>query len=74
MCEFKVFLDDEKVMEDVIYVKAGENADRSVTLRDVLGETKRFENTRILEVDVQEQILKIKKCTPRPGCPHASKS
>jgi predicted RNA-binding protein len=74
MCEFKVLLDDEKVMDDVIYVKAGEHADRSVTLRDVLGETKRFENTRILEVDVQEQTIKIKKCSPRPGCPHAPKS
>jgi len=74
MCEFKVFLDDEKVMEDVIYAKAGEQADRSVTLRDVQGETKRFENTRILEVDVQEQTLKIKRCSPRPGCPHAPKS
>jgi len=58
MCEFKVFLDDEKVMENVIHVKA-RDADRSVTLRDVLGETKCFENTRILEVDVQEQTLKI---------------
>jgi len=70
MCEFKVFLDDEKVMEDVIYAKAGEQADRSVTLRDVLGETKRCEDTRIQEVDVQEQILKIKKCSPSPGRPH----
>ncbi len=71
MCEFKVFLDDEKVMENVIYAKAGERADRSVTLRDVLGETKRFEDTRILEVNVKEQTIKIKKCSPRPGCPHA---
>ena len=60
MCEFKIFLDGEKVMEDVIYVKAGDN-DRNVTLRDVLGETKRFEDIRILEVDVQEQTLKITK-------------
>jgi len=51
MCEFKVFLDGEKVMEDVIYAKTGDD-DWSVTLRDVLGETKRFEDTRILEVDV----------------------
>lgn len=60
MCEFKVFLDGEKVMEDVIYAKTGDD-DWSVTLRDVLGETKRFEDTRILEVDVQEQTLKITK-------------
>jgi len=70
VCEFKVFLDGEKVMEDVIYAKAGEQADRSVTLRDVLGETKRFEDTRIIEVDVQEQTLKIMKCSPNPGLPH----
>ncbi|MBA7622549.1 hypothetical protein ES703_29927 [subsurface metagenome] len=69
MCEFKVFLDGEKVMEDVIYAKAGED-DGSVTLRDVLGETKRFEDTRILEIDVQEQILKIKRFSPSPRSPH----
>ena len=72
MCQFKVFLDDEKVMEDVIYVKAGEEGDRSLILRDLMGETKSFEKTRILETDVHEGIIKIKTCSPRLGCPHAS--
>ena len=49
MCEFKVFLDGEKVMEDVIFAKVD---NRRVTLRDVVGEERVFENAAIVEVNV----------------------
>lgn len=49
MCEFKVFLDGRKVMEDVIFVKAD---GRRVTLKDVVGETRIFEDVRVVEVNV----------------------
>jgi len=49
MCEFKVYLDDERVMEDVIVATVGEG---SVTLRDVIGMTRTFEGVRIAEVNV----------------------
>jgi len=54
MCEFKVFLDGKVVFEDVIYARA--EGDR-VLVRDVLGETKEFENCRIMEVDVNSTRL-----------------
>lgn len=49
MCEFKVFLEDEEIMRDVIYAR--EEGDK-VILRDVLGETRIVEGAKILEVDV----------------------
>jgi predicted RNA-binding protein len=49
MCEFKVFLDGERVMEDVIFAKVD---NRRVTLRDVVGEKRVFENAAIVEVNV----------------------
>ena len=49
MCEFKVFLDGEKVAEDVIYAK--EDRGR-VTLRDVIGRPVVLDSAKIVEVDV----------------------
>lgn len=57
MCEFKVFLDGEKVMEDVIIVKADE---QGVTLIDVVGEAKVFEDVSIVEVNVPATTLVLK--------------
>ena len=57
MCEFKVFLDGEKVMEDVIFARAD---DRGVTLRDVIGETKELEDVVIAEVNVPATRLVLK--------------
>ena len=57
MCEFKVFLDGEKVMDDVIFAKADE---RGVTLRDVIGETKVLEDVSIVEVNVPATRLVLK--------------
>jgi len=52
MCEFKVFLDDEKVFDDAIYLAW---KDGNVVLRAVLGETKIVEHCRIVEVNVASQ-------------------
>jgi len=57
MCEFKVFLDGEKVMEDVIYAEVDENR---VTLKDVIGDTRVFEDARIAEVNVPSTRLVLK--------------
>jgi len=54
MCEFIVFLDEEKLFEDVIYAKA--IGDR-VSLRDVLGRSKDIRNVKIVEVDVNSEKL-----------------
>ena len=57
MCEFKVFLDGEKVMEDVIFAKVDEG---KVFIRDVIGETKVFEGVDIVEVNVPSARLVLK--------------
>ena len=54
MCEFKVVRKGETVFKDAIYAKAD---GQSVTVRDVLGVSKTFENTRIAEVDVRQERL-----------------
>lgn len=58
MCEFKVYLDDERVMEDVIFAAAGEGG---VTLRDVIGVSRRFEGVRIAEVNVPATRLVLER-------------
>ena len=49
MCEFKVFLDGDQVMDDVLYAKA---KDGRVVLRDVIGTEKVIEGVEIVEVNV----------------------
>ena len=66
MYEFKVFLDDEKVMERVILVIPGKPADGRLILLNMLGETKIFEDTRTLEVDGYLKTIKIKKSGDAP--------
>jgi len=58
MCEFKVFLGDERVAEDVIYAKV---EGQRVTLRDVLGKPVVVEGVRIVEVDVSSTRLVLEK-------------
>jgi len=58
MCEFKVWLSDEKVAEDIIYAKV---EGRRVTLRDVLGKPVVIEGVRIMEVDVSSTRLVLEK-------------
>ena len=57
MCEFKVFIDGEKVMEDVIFAKVDEG---KVFMRDVIGETKVFEGVDIVEINVPSTRLVLK--------------
>ena len=54
MCEFKVLKKGEIVFNDAVYAKADGN---NVTVRDVLGISKTFENSRIAEVDVNGERL-----------------
>lgn len=56
MCEFKVYLDKEKVMEDVVYAEEREG---SVVLRTVLGEERVVRGCRILQVDVRSEVLRL---------------
>ena len=57
MCEFNVFLDGEKVMEDVIFAKR-DGANLSVS--DIIGETRVFEDVDIIEVNVPSSRLTLK--------------
>jgi len=54
MCEFKVLLKGKTVFKDAIYAKAD---DGKVTVRDVIGDSKTFENCRIVEVDASSERL-----------------
>jgi predicted RNA-binding protein len=54
MCEFSVLLRDKIVFEDVVYAKADGN---KVTVRNILGVSKSFENCTIEEVNVQSERL-----------------
>ena len=55
MCEFKVILGGELVAEDIVYAK---EQGSSVILRSVIGEEKKIENCRIIEVDsIHERLV-----------------
>lgn len=54
MCEFTVLLEGETVYKDVIYVKVD---GPRVTVKDVLGVSKVFENCKITEIDVGSERL-----------------
>ncbi len=57
MCEFKVFLDGDLIMDDVMYAKSEVGR---VVLRDVIGTEKVIENAEIVEVDVISTRLILK--------------
>jgi len=54
MCEFKVLLKGKTVFEDAIYAKADNG---KVTVKDVIGNSKTFENCKIAEVNVNSERL-----------------
>lgn len=54
MCEFNVILDGKTLIKDVVYAKTEDN---KVTVKDVLGNSKTFENCLIEEVDVNSTRL-----------------
>jgi len=54
MCESTVFKKGEVVFKDVVYARSDGS---KVTVRDVLGVSKTFENCMIEEVDVKSEQL-----------------
>lgn len=54
MCEFSVLLQDKMVFKDAVYAKADGS---KVVVKDVLGDSKVFENCKIVEVDVNSERL-----------------
>lgn len=58
MCEFNVIVDGKKIYQDVIYAKDEKN---TITVKTILGESKQFENCKILEVDVNNAKLVLEK-------------
>lgn len=60
MCEFKAILNGKVVLKDVVYAK---DLGGKVLLRSVLGEEVEVGKTRIDEVDVGNEVLKLKEVT-----------
>ena len=58
MCEFKVFLDGEKVAEDIVYARI--EGDK-VMIRDILGRPTIFENVRLDEMNVMTTKLTLSR-------------
>ena len=58
MCEFRVYLDGEMVMRDVIFVAV---EGKRVTLRDVIGESRVYEGVIISEVNVPATRLVLRR-------------
>ena len=54
MCEFNVILNGKTMFKDVIYAKTENN---KVTVKDVLGNSKTFDDCAIQEVDVNSTRL-----------------
>ncbi len=55
MCEFKVVLDGQVVAEDVVYAR---DEGGTVVVRSIVGDSKRLEGCRIIEVDsVHERLV-----------------
>jgi len=54
MCEFDVIIDGKILFKDAVYAKMEKN---DVTVRNVIGESRRFEKCKIVEVDVNSTRL-----------------
>jgi len=54
MCEFKVFLDNEKIFDGAVYAKA---TGSTVEVRNIIGSSNKIENAKIVEVDVTKEKL-----------------
>ena len=59
MCEFIVYLNGKKVMEDVIFAQVNEEG---VVVKDIIGESKVFQRVKIAEVNVLSTKLILDKC------------
>ena len=58
MCEFKVFIDEERVAEDVVYARQEKGG---VVVRDVIGRPQTFQGVEIMEVDVLSTRLVLRR-------------
>lgn len=58
MCEYRVYLENELVFEDVVYAR---DLGGRVILKNVTGLTKIVENCKILEVNVDETKILLAK-------------
>jgi len=56
LCEFKVFLDDEQVAEDVVFIEASGS---EVLLHDILGVEKRLTNCHLVRVSVEKERVDL---------------
>jgi predicted RNA-binding protein len=54
MCEFNVIINSKTVFKDVVHIK---NVSKGVFAKNVLGETKEYENYVITEVDVNSSRI-----------------
>ncbi|MGB9713845.1 MAG: CooT family nickel-binding protein [Candidatus Bathyarchaeales archaeon] len=54
MCEFTVILNGKTVFKDAVYAKVESD---KVIVKDVLGKSKEFKNSKIVEVDVNSTRL-----------------
>ena len=61
MCEFNVILNEKTLFKDVVYAKTEGN---NVTVRNILGEAKEFDNCEITEVDVNATRLVLTALKP----------
>jgi predicted RNA-binding protein len=60
VCEFKVYLDGEKVAEDVIYARV---EGRRVTVRDILGKPVVLDGAKIVEIDVMTTRMVLSRAS-----------
>jgi predicted RNA-binding protein len=61
MCEFNIILNGETIFKDVVYAKTEGTL---VTVKNVLGEGKEFQNCKITEVDVNSTRLVLTAVKP----------
>ena len=54
MCEFNVIVEEKTVFENAVYAKSNES---EVEIRNISGESRKFENHKIVEVDVNNLRL-----------------
>jgi predicted RNA-binding protein len=54
MCELNVFLNGEIIFKDAIYAKADGS---KVIIKNMLGDSKEFENCKIVEVNINSVSL-----------------
>ena len=61
MCEFKVIVNRNTVFKDAVYAKADGS---KVIVKDILGDTKEFQNYKITELNVNTQQLILSPMEP----------